>query len=651
MKRCPYCAEEIQDDAVKCKHCGELLNSRSTDTLDGAATLRSADADSGPQYDTLDAAATTGGEATVLAGQYRIIKKIGEGGMGVVYLAEDMEMHDRPVAIKVLPPLLSRNRRAVENLRSEAVIAISLNHPNIIRLHGFHSDGDIKFLVMEYIDGITLEEKIFDSESRKLSSDETIKIAEKVSVALDYAHSRRSPVFHRDLKPSNIMISKNGEIKLLDFGIAREMKDSFTRVTGKETSGTLPYMSPEQLMGEKPNASMDIYSLGAVIYECFAGHSPFYTGDLREQIKHKKPDDIYGVDAHINSSLQKALAKKWEGRPKTAGALTDSLKQRTEPKPQLLPVIKEKPNPKASEIKPEPAKKRFKSKKDLWIALIIIVIAVISFFALFNQQTVKTDPVTPAKRGGAIVIPMHPSKGDVLEARFGMNFVYIPAGDFLMGSPPTEKNRNSDVVPQHNVKISKGFWMGQTEVTQAQYKAVMGTNPSHFKGDNNPVENVSWDNATEFCRKLSQKEGNTYRLPTEAEWEYACRAGTTTPFNTGQTISTDQANYDGDYVYGNGRKGTDRGKTTEVGSFSPNAFGLYDMHGNVYEWCQDWYDEDYYSNSPSVDPQGPNTGEYRVLRGGSWYNYPRGCRSANRYRLTPDGTNDGSGFRVVVLDF
>ena len=196
--------------------------------------------------------------------------------------------------------------------------------------------------------------------------------------------------------------------------------------------------------------------------------------------------------------------------------------------------------------------------------------------------------------------------------------------------------------PQHRVKITKPFYMGVYVVTQAQYEAVMGANPSYFKGESNPVEKVSWNDAVEFCKKLSAKTGQTVRLPTEAEWEYACRAGTTTPFNTGETISTDQANYNGNFTYGSGSKGEYRQKTVAVGSFAPNALGLYDMHGNVWEWCQDWYDAGYYKNSPTDDPPGPEKGESRVLRGGSWNSDPRSCRSAVRSRGVPGTASTAS---------
>jgi formylglycine-generating enzyme required for sulfatase activity len=180
----------------------------------------------------------------------------------------------------------------------------------------------------------------------------------------------------------------------------------------------------------------------------------------------------------------------------------------------------------------------------------------------------------------------------------------------------------------------------------------MGTNPSYFKGDSLPVEMVSWNDAVKFCKKLNRRQRKTYRLPTEAEWEYACRSGTDTPFHTGETISTEQANYDGNKAYSRrGQKGVYRMKTTEVGSFSPNSFGLYDMHGNVWEWCSDWigwYVKKYNSNKTSTDPKGPDTGKARVLRGGSWNHHPEFCRSACRYAMQPKARYGVNGFRIVM---
>jgi formylglycine-generating enzyme required for sulfatase activity len=217
----------------------------------------------------------------------------------------------------------------------------------------------------------------------------------------------------------------------------------------------------------------------------------------------------------------------------------------------------------------------------------------------------------------------------------------IPAGTFLMGSPAEGKEAMVVKVmneklglydeTQHQVTISKPFYLGIHPVTQAVYEAVMGTNPGHFAGDDLSIENVSWDDAVDFCRNLSRQTGHAFRLPTEAEWEYACRAGTTTPFYTGEKNSTDLANYDGRHFFYNGVEGVYREKMMPVGSFPANPWGLHDMHGNVWEWCSDRFGK--YPKESVTDPEGPVKGLNRVLRGGSWILPPYFCRSASRYRL------------------
>jgi formylglycine-generating enzyme required for sulfatase activity/uncharacterized caspase-like protein len=238
-----------------------------------------------------------------------------------------------------------------------------------------------------------------------------------------------------------------------------------------------------------------------------------------------------------------------------------------------------------------------------------------------------------------------------------LDMVFIPGGKFLMGSPATEPQRSSNEGPQRQVTIATCF-IGRYTITQSQWRIVaalprvnrdLEPDPANFKGANRPVEQVSWEEAVEFCDRLSRKTGRTYRLPSEAEWEYACRAGTTTPFHFGETITTDLANYNGNYTYSSEPKGTYRKQTTEVGSFPANGFGLYDMHGNVWEWCGDRWHENY--NGAPSDGSVWETGDskYRVLRGGSWNLDPRFCRSALRFRDTPDYRYDFIGFRVVSV--
>jgi formylglycine-generating enzyme required for sulfatase activity len=231
----------------------------------------------------------------------------------------------------------------------------------------------------------------------------------------------------------------------------------------------------------------------------------------------------------------------------------------------------------------------------------------------------------------------------------GMEFVYIPPGRFLMGSPADEAGRDNDEGPQRTVTIRRAFYLGRHEVTQGQFQAVMGVNPSFFKGDTRrPVELVEWFDAATFCKKLTARDGRVHRLPTEAEWEYACRAGTATPFAFGKTLRTARANFDGTRFNGAGEPGVFRRSPWPVGRFAPNPWGLYDMHGNVWEWCLDWYDDKHYSaQAPGFDPRGPTAGWGRVMRGGAWNRFARGCRSADRGHTWPGNKLITLGFRVL----
>ena len=245
-----------------------------------------------------------------------------------------------------------------------------------------------------------------------------------------------------------------------------------------------------------------------------------------------------------------------------------------------------------------------------------------------------------------------------LGSNVGLDMILIPGGRFLMGSPESEPERRANEGPQHEVTVP-AFFMGRYPVTQTQWRVVAGypqanrelnPDPSDFKGDNHPVENVSWFEAVEFCDRLSQYTTRDYHLPAEAEWEYACRAGTTTPFYFGQTITTELVNYDGNYTYANGSKGVRRGKTNDVDHFTAaNAFGLHDMHGNVWEWCQDYWHNNY-QDAPADGSAwlSENDNDYRVVRGGSWGFNPEYCRSAFRSKGNPGFHGSFIGFRVVL---
>ncbi|WP_390883570.1 SUMF1/EgtB/PvdO family nonheme iron enzyme [Kovacikia minuta] len=294
--------------------------------------------------------------------------------------------------------------------------------------------------------------------------------------------------------------------------------------------------------------------------------------------------------------------------------------------------------------------------------------------------TLEFEVVTlEVKRSGGIIglaqkvellTHRHPGKAEYrvedLGNGFSLELMAIPGGTFQMGTPDTEEGRSNDEGPLHRITV-KPFLMSKYSIIQAHWQMVaalpkvnqdLNPDPSHFKGVNHPVEQVSWHDAVEFCDRLSRKTGRKYRLPSEAEWEYACRAGTTTPFHFGETITTDLANYRGtdrEYegktlpgFYGSGPKGECREQTTEVGSFPPNMFGLYDMHGNVWEWCLDhWHDT--YEEAPADGSAWVTGGDsnQRLLRGGSWLNNPWDCRSAVRNGYGLNFRYYDIGFRVV----
>jgi len=310
-----------------------------------------------------------------------------------------------------------------------------------------------------------------------------------------------------------------------------------------------------------------------------------------------------------------------------------------------------------------------KSRKSLYIALLLLVLLVAA--GSFHYAYQKGKYYETGTRAGQ-------EKTVDLGGGIKLDLVWIPPGNFMMGSTVTPDKIASITGyptgyyecehPCHRVHITKGFWMGKYEVTQAQWQAVMGNNPSHFKNgkngapsntQNHPVERVKWKDCHKFLKKLSQKTDKQFCLPTEAEWEYACRAGTSTMFHYGDSLSSTQANFDGRFFYRGVSKGLYLERTTPVGLYQPNSWGLYDMHGNVLEWCHDWYGENYYQNSPRNDPQGPSKSSATelswvkkgqkgwILRGGSWAHNTLNCRSSDRSRGIPDFGLKFHGFRVV----
>lgn len=609
-----------------------------------------------------------------LHARYRVERILGRGGMGVVWHAQDLQL-GKPVAVKLLPSELIHDQNALERLKAEARRGQSLAHPGIVTLHDFQQDparGNVAFLVMELVEGEPLSNLLKDHR-QGLPLERVIRWARQLGEAIDFAHSK--DILHRDIKPGNVMIDARDNARLIDFGIGREVRNTMSQVSVRpDSSGTPAYMSPQQLMGEN-HPTNDIYSLAATMYECLSGAPPFRDGHLQTQIMYKLAAPIAGLPEHVNKALLAGLAKETHRRPASAvqmaramakapAAITPAPAVNTLPPPASPAISRPTLAPREAaryENRPLAASPK-RQLKILWVVGAIVVLTLIWAVLYTNHQSRQRAALQTTAAAAqaaeqrqaqaraaeearqreaarlAALKPKHLDRKTVtLAPGVTAEFVYIDAptvapDGFLMGSPAGEAQPENDET-QHRVKLTKGFWMQTTEVTQGQWQAVMGSNPAHFKsGSNYPVEQVNWNDCQEFVGKLRQR-GISARLPTEAEWEFACRAGTTTPFSFGNTISTSQASYDGRSTYGNGQKGEYRQRTTPVGSFPANAWGLHDMHGNVWEWCQDWYGG--YPSSTVTDPVGPQTGSYRVLRGGSWGSDPWNLRSALRNWISP----------------
>jgi formylglycine-generating enzyme required for sulfatase activity/tRNA A-37 threonylcarbamoyl transferase component Bud32 len=624
------------------------------------------------------------GQELVL-GQYILLERLGEGGMGQVFKARH-RMLGRISAIKLIRKERLESPDAVRRFQREVRSAAALSHPNIVRAYDADEIAGTHLMVMEYIEGAIDLAKLV-KKNGPLPVQQACEYIRQAALGLQHAHEKG--MVHRDIKPANLILTDRGKtVKILDMGLARldhpgaDDDDKSSTMTQEGTvMGTPDYIAPEQALDTHTvDIRADLYSLGCAFYYLLTGRVPFPGGTLIQKInKHqfeepmpiekvrpevppevakvvrklmaKKPVDRYQTPAEVATALA-GVSGQSSGFavPAIANALTIADAEQAEAAKEVgrdtlasaFSYIGKRDDTVAFEAGP-PVQEKPRNRRWLLVGAAVgscfFVGLVVMLFLVFRGSADKKPPEAkkedpPKKEEGPPKTFTNP---------LGMKFAWIPPGNFMMGSPTEEIGREANEA-QHKVTLTKGFYIGVNTVTQEQYETVIGKNPSGFKGEKNlPVETVSWDDCQEFVKKLREKDKKAYRLPTEAEWEYACRAGTTTPFHYGETISTDQANYNGE-PYGNGKKGVARGKTTPVGSFPANAFGLYDMHGNVWVWCQDWSGE--YPQKDVVAPQGPGKGQDRVLRGGSWHYIPVYCRSAFRFGNVPGSRNFNFGFRL-----
>jgi len=582
---------------------------------------------------------------------YRLISRLGEGGMGEVWLAEDINI-ERKIALKVLSSQLVRDSSLVERFRQEAKILANLLHPNIVTCWGFFSQDQDYYLAMEYAPGINLKTLI--SQTGPLPYQRAVHILRQILEALAHTHSKG--IIHRDIKPSNIMIdtANNDMVKVMDFGIAKALADFSMTRTGMQI-GTLYYMSPEQINDSKSvDHRSDIFSLGILFYEMLTGRIPYDTDtDSSYKIQHAilteqlpSPLTIYPyIPKELITILDHMCEKDMNTRYQNVNGIISDLAKVSSPSPEPV-TLSRMPN-RQNQVKPEliplPEKQVRQSSGKKTNPLVYIIPAVILIAALLYIFVLKgkDKPVADKRPEG---------------------MVEVAGGSYLMGS---QQSSEADEMPQHQVSVDS-FWMSETEVTQQQWMAIMGFNPSYTQGDSLPVEQVTWFETISYCNKLSLQEGltpcysidgntapanwqsnrivcdfdaNGYRLPTEAEWEFAAKGG-----NHSSGFKYSGSNDPSIVAWSSANSG---GRSHPVKTLSPNELGLYDMSGNIEEWCWDWYSAFYYKNSSSSMPRGPESGSDRSIRGGCWKYEAIYTKHTNRAYETPDNRDSIDGFRVV----
>ena len=545
-------------------------------------------------------------DSTLLqCGKYKIVGHISSGGFGNTYEGVHTLM-DARVAIKEFFPKMFCNRdentshitvatqsniELVDKLRKkfieEAKAIFKMNHPNIVKVHDIFEENGTAYYVMDYIDGKSLGDIV--KQRGALSESEAVDYIRQVAGALKYVHSLNR--LHLDIKPGNVMVEANGHAVLIDFGASKyydmESGENTSTLMGVNTKGYAPIEQSTQSFTRFSPAT-DIYALGATLYKLLTGITPPDANLLMA-----KEETLAPLPSCISKSTHNAVLN----------AMTLIRADRVQTVETFLSLLDSK-TPDTSD----------------------------------NEETVCEEACKVAEE------EQKRREGGTSSKTFtlgGVSFdmVKVQAGSFTMGATSEMEDPFNYEKPIHQVTLTNDYYIGKTEVTQALWKAVMGNNPSYFRGDNFPVEYVSWDDCQKFISKLNSLTGQNFRLPTEAEWEFAARGG-----NNSNHYQYSGSNELGDVAWYAGNRGD---KTHVVATKQPNELGLYDMSGNVWEWCSDWYGN--YSSSSQTNPTGPNSGSYRVIRGGCWGSDAVFCRSSYRYYHTPDYTTHSVGLRLVLV--
>ena len=620
--------------------------------------------------------------------RYRLIKKLGQGAYGEVWLAHD-DVMDLEVAIKVYIPL---DEKGLENFKADLKTTYALDHPNLLKPYHYDDFDGRPYLIMPYCSkgaASNLPEDVDETTVWRFIRD--------VATGLAYLHGKTKPIIHQDIKPANILIDNDGNFRIADFGLSKEARHSFSAQSARALSAGSPaYMGPERFSANpKPIMASDIWSLGASLYDLLMRELPFcgfgggmmnsgavvpeitadYSDELKETVQAclaketwERPTTQELAD-YANAHLKgKIITPPWKERlgniekPKQVEPKAPDPKKTqpfvapSVPKPKLIMLQDEpKPNPPKPTPKP-PVKYTFWS---VVVGVLVVGLIVFGITGLFGgasseevMDTLAMDTVAIehyeeiADSAEAIVYgsltPNWSSSATAEQRRIlGAlidNMVAVKGGTFTMGATSEQGSEAESVEkPTHRVTLSD-YHIGKYEVTQEEWQAVMGKNPSYFKGSKRPVEKVSYKDCGEFIRRLNALTGLEFMLPTEAQWEYASRGGN---MSRGYKFSGD--NTIDNVAWYSSNSGSE---THPVGQKKPNELGLYDMSGNVYEWCSDaWYSYD--SNSATDPKHKGDTGSDRVFRGGSWRDIARLCRVSNRDGGSPGYSSINLGLRLV----
>jgi len=595
---------------------------------------------------------------TILRGMYRIDGYLSSGGFGNTYIATNTEFEET-VAIKefFMKGVTERDETTSvvsvsnadnvqifeeqrEKFKKEARRIRQLNNPHIVRVHDLFEENGTAYYVMDYIDGENLAERLKRT-GKPMSEKKVREILPQILDALKSVHE--AGFCHLDLKPSNIMLEKSDLIKLIDFGASKQLGASGTLTTNDPTAlAQTPGFAPREQMEQnftKIGAWTDIYALGATLYNLLTKKLPPLPTNIDDdetEDKHVALPFPITVSDEMKSLVLSMMKTNRLERPSSVKEIQEFIDKKEDADVTVVEVPLEKklsettiePKTPISEEKAEtgnPVHEKGNSTKMIIAAFSVVILAVGGYSLLNTSGSQKEENQMPQ------------AQNDLIIQNLINNMVYVQGGTFMMGATAEQvSDAHVNEKPAHQVTLSS-FSIGRYEVTQEEWQAVMGSNPSENKSPKRPVENVSWNKCQEFFRKLNAITGKQFRLPSEAEWEYAARGGNRScgyKYAGGNDLNSVAWYYDNS---GN--------QTHEVGGKQSNELGLYDMSGNVFEWCQDRYGV--YSSSSQTNPTGSSSGPGRVYRGGHWRSHEWFCRVSDRHRESPGYRDACLGFRLA----